>query len=101
MITIDPSGDILVRVTEIIPSDNGQQVDSRTETFRVRRQIMREASAPWREMFDPNGPYNEGAKDVYEFSEAPIFSFEILLRELHLKARQASHAHEASILHVW
>ena len=100
MIEIDPSGDLVVKATEIIKDDNGQQVSSRTETFRIRRQIMRQASAPWSEMFDPYRPYREGAKDAVEFEETPIFSFEVLLRELHHNTR-ASHAYDASILNIW
>ena len=100
MIEIDPSGDLVIKVTEIIKNDQGKQVSSRTEAFRARRQIMRKVSAPWSRMFAPGGPYGEGIKDVVEFDETPIFSFEVLLRELHHKNR-VSLANDASILNVW
>ncbi|KAL8794612.1 MAG: hypothetical protein Q9195_002808 [Heterodermia aff. obscurata] len=100
MVDIDPSGDIVVKATEITRNDRGEQVASNSETFRVRRQIMRQASASWSVMFDPHGPYREGAKDVFELDEVPIVSFEILLRELHPNT-QASHAENISILNVW
>ena len=100
MIEIDPCGDLVVKATEIIKDNQGQQISSRTETFRARRQIMRQASAPWSEMFNPYGPYREGVKDVVEFEDTPIFSFEVLLRELHHNTR-ASQAYDASILNVW
>lgn len=100
MIEIDPSGDLVIKVTEIIKNDQGEQVSSRTEAFRARRHIMRKASAPWSQMFAPYGPYGEGVKNVVEFDETPIFSFEVLLRELHHNTRP-SLANDASILNVW
>ena len=100
MIEIDPTGDLVIKVTERIKNDRGQQISSRTEAFRTRKQIMRDASTPWSEMLDPYGPYREANKDVVEFDETPIFSFEILLRELHHNT-QASHASDASIMDVW
>ena len=100
MINIDPSGDVVVRVTEVIRNDRGEQTSSQTEAFRVRRQIMRQASAPWWEVFNPNSTYGEGVKDFIEFDEVPIFSFELLLRELHHNT-QAPQIRDTSMLNVW
>ena len=99
MIDIDPSGDLVLRVFEKTKDDRGALLLSQTETFRVRREILRKASTVWSNMLDPYGPYHEGTKGVVELEETPIFSFEILLRELH--NTRASHIHDASILNIW
>ena len=100
MIEIHPSGDLVLIVFEKIKNKSGEHLYSETEAFRVRRQVMRQASSFWSEMYNPNGPYREGAKDVVEFGEVPILSFEILLRNLHNNPKH-SHAYDASILNVW
>lgn len=98
MISIDPHGDLIVKVTEQEKNDDGEYSVVRVEDFRVRRRVLVESSLVWRTMLG-SITYAEGSQDHVEFGDDPVQSTEILFRVLHKAVDQTTY--ETSIKQIW